>query len=546
MNGPREHLRATVAAHRGRILAATLLSVVQALLLLPVPLLLGYAFDTAIPDERKGLIVAIAAATSVAVVASGIAGVASMRLQIGTATRIGYDLRSALYRRLFAAPREMFDQQLVGGMHDRVVNDSLRSVEMYGAALNKLVPDIIITVGVGVILFVLDWKLALVTLGFVPVLLVVSRFMIARQHPATRRYHRVFREFSTRVMLVLRSQDLIRITGSEGREIAAADAELDELTRAHTRFEFIAAAHRATQQSIIGVTGAALLVAGGYAVIGGSMSLGELLAFYAAFAMLRGPAGRSAGAYAELIGGWHAYGRVVEFLDDPVERPYRGTERVDLQRALHCHNVSFGYDPARPIVDDLSFTVEVGKVTALVGPNGSGKSTVVSLLLGFYRPDGGGFTVDDAAYDDIDVNHLRSQLGVVPQEPFMLPGTIRENITYGSEPDAPHLERAMMLSGAAQVVSHLPGGLDTVVGEDGQLLSGGQRQRLAIARALIGDPRVLVLDEPTNHLDERAIGDLLDRLRELRSDMAVLLISHQRAVTDLADHVVELRATSAD
>ena len=357
-----------------------------------------------------------------------------------------------------------------------------------------------------------------------------------------RRYHSLVRDFSARVMLVLRSQDLIRIAGSEGRELAAAEDELDELRDAHHRFEFLAAANNASQQTIVGLAGAALLVAGGYAVIDSSMSLGELLAFYAAFAMLRGPAGRTAGAYGELIGGWQAYSRVVDFLDDPHELPYRGTTKVDLRGELIASGVSFGYDPARPVVEEVTLSVAPGRVTALVGPNGSGKSTVVNLLLGFYRPDRGSVSVDGVAFDDLDLHHFRAQLGVVRQEPFLLPGTIRENVTYGAQADEAALERALRISGADAVVASLPQGLQTVVGEDGHLLSGGQRQRIAVARALLGDPRILILDEPTNHLDERAIADLLVRLDELRSSMAVLLFSHQRAVSALADDVVELTA----
>ncbi len=542
MTSTREHVLSTAREHRWRILLASSLSIAHGLLLLPVPLLLGYAFDTALPDERKGLLVAIAAATAVVVAVSGVTQVVSMHLQIGVATRIGFDLRRRLYRRLFDAPRELFDQSLVSTVHDRVVNDSLRSIEMYGAALNKIVPDVIVTVGVAVILVVLDWKLAVVTLAFLPVLLVVSRFMIRRQHPAVRAYHSAFRDLSARVMLVLRSQDLIRISGSEGRELETAETELEHLKKVQRRFELIAAAHHASQQTVIGLAGAALLVAGGYAVIDTQMEIGELLAFYAAFALLRGPAGRAAGAYGEVIGGWQAYGRVVEFLEDPLELPYTGDRKVDAAQELVASDVSFGYDPDHLILEGLTLRLRPGRVAALVGPNGSGKSTFVDLLLGFYRPSEGSVSVDGIPFDDVDLHHLRSQFGVVRQEPFLLPGTILENVTYGANDDPAALDRALALSGADAVIASLPKGLQTVVGEDGHLLSGGQRQRIAIARALMGDPRILILDEPTNHLDERAIADLLERLEDIRSSMAVLLISHQRAMIDLADDVVELES----
>ena len=245
-------------------------------------------------------------------------------------------------------------------------------------------------------------------------------------------------------------------------------------------------------------------------------------------------------AYGELVGGWQAYTRVVDFLHDPQDLPYRGTRQVELDGHLSLRDVTFGYDSDHPVVEHLDLGLTPGEVTALVGPNGSGKSTAVNLLLGFYRPDHGVVRAACVDYDEIDLHHLRAQMGVVRQEPFLLPGTVRENITYGSDPDATELANALRRSGADAVIDALPRGMDTVVGDDGHLLSGGQRQRIAIARALLGHPRVLVLDEPTNHLDERAITDLLERLSELRSSMSILMISHQRSVTALADHVVRL------
>ncbi|MEM9463904.1 MAG: ABC transporter ATP-binding protein [Actinomycetota bacterium] len=536
-----EHLLRLIRPFRRRIALATLLAVVQSALLLPAPILLGYAFENSIPNEDLGELVLVAAVLSATILASGLVATAAMSVQISTATAIGRDLRISLQERLFQAPRSFFDRREVGGIHDTVVTNSLRTIVMFGAALNKLVPDAVIAVGVSIILLVIDARLAVVTLVFLPTIILASRFMIRRLVPAANVYYAEYRDHSTWVMRAIRSQDLIRSTASEDRELRAAEAQVGRLTTTFTRFQVISAITKAVQQSIIGLAGALLLLTGGYWVIEGNMSLGELLAFYAAFAMLRGPAGQTAGAFSEVTAGWQALKQITEFVDHPEVAPYQGRDRISLdQHGLAFESVSFGYDE-RPVLETLSFTVPNGAITVLAGPNGSGKTTVVNLLLGFYRPDAGRVLAGDVAFDELDLRHLRRQIGLVPQEPFLLAASVLDNITYGDDHDPARLDRALELSGADAVIAHLPDGLETMMGEDGGLLSGGQRQRIAIARALYREPSMVILDEPTNHLDEAAVGDLLGRIREVGDELAVLLISHHQAVVELADHVVRLR-----
>jgi ABC-type bacteriocin/lantibiotic exporter with double-glycine peptidase domain len=178
-------------------------------------------------------------------------------------------------------------------------------------------------------------------------------------------------------------------------------------------------------------------------------------------------------------------------------------------------------------VNRVSLELHPG-ITALVGPNGSGKSTIVNLILGFYRPDGGSIVADGVPYTELDLRELRRAIGVVTQDALLVPGTIRDNLTYGI-PDAPFeaVMEASRLAGVDGFVSRLEKGYDTPVGEDGNLLSGGQRQRLALARALIGKPRVLILDEPMNHLDERDSAEFLRRFTGAPDRPAILLISHR-------------------
>ena len=194
------------------------------------------------------------------------------------------------------------------------------------------------------------------------------------------------------------------------------------------------------------------------------------------------------------------------------------------------------------MIREVSFEITPGRVTALVGPNGSGKSTLVNLILGFYRPEIGSLAIGSTPYSDLDISHLRRSMGVVPQQPFLLEGTVAENVAYGRD-DASEVDvkRALDLVDAG-FVDQLPDGMDTDIGAEGVFLSGGQRQRIAIARALVHQPPLLVLDEPTNHLDRRSVAAVMQSIAALEPCPAVLLVSHQTDVISDADEVIELDA----
>jgi ABC-type bacteriocin/lantibiotic exporter with double-glycine peptidase domain len=195
------------------------------------------------------------------------------------------------------------------------------------------------------------------------------------------------------------------------------------------------------------------------------------------------------------------------------------------------------------VLRDVTLTINPGSTVALVGPNGSGKSTIGNLILGFYRPQTGELCADDQPFTELDMVHLRRQIGVVTQDPILFPGTIWENITYG----APNVSSSQVIQAAKLATAHesidqLPKGYQTFVGEDGILLSGGQRQRIALARALLREPALLILDEPTNHLDEAGVRQLMGSLDQLGNAPTILMISHDVAIVDQAEYIYVLQA----
>jgi ABC-type bacteriocin/lantibiotic exporter with double-glycine peptidase domain len=236
-----------------------------------------------------------------------------------------------------------------------------------------------------------------------------------------------------------------------------------------------------------------------------------------------------------------SYGRIEELLDASDTPPYSGTQRIVPTGQLELRHVSFSYDDT-VVLSDVSLTIAAGEHLALLGPNGSGKSTLAKLVLGLYRPREGQLLLDGFLYDDVELEDLHQASGVVLQDPVVLPGSIWDAITYG-RPDLTEVEVhwAAGLVDLHAFVMTLDDGYQTAVGDEGARLSGGQRQRLALARALVGRPRLLVLDEPTNHLDDDAVRLLLRVLGSLEPAPTILSITHDVAFAAAADRVLHLR-----
>jgi ABC-type bacteriocin/lantibiotic exporter with double-glycine peptidase domain len=295
------------------------------------------------------------------------------------------------------------------------------------------------------------------------------------------------------------------------------------------------------QQSLVAIAGSAVLIVGGVLTIQGSMTLGDLIAFYAAFALLRGPLSILADRTPLVIEGVRSLDRLYGLINGVEERPYTGTEPVVLTGNVVLSGVSFGYD-RKPVLEDVSLELAPGRVVGLVGPNGSGKSTIVNLIVGFYRPDEGGLSAEGVPYDKLDLTEVRRQMGIVPQQPLLRSGSILENILYGREGiSRAEVDTALRLAEAEAFVEDLPDGVDTAIGDDGIFLSGGQRQRVAIARALVHRPPVLILDEPTNHLDRWTVSAVVENIRGMDHRPAVLLVSHRTEVLAEVDVTVDIK-----
>jgi ABC-type bacteriocin/lantibiotic exporter with double-glycine peptidase domain len=302
------------------------------------------------------------------------------------------------------------------------------------------------------------------------------------------------------------------------------------------------AALAAVQAAVGAVAGAVVLIVGGVAVARGSMKIGDLLAFYAVMAILIRQLQVIASGFSTATIGAECLRRLEGLLATPLDDPYpSGRRALDFSGAIALEHVTFSYG-STPVIQDLAIAIAPSEIVAIMGPNGAGKSTLVSLIVGLYRPQTGRVLADGVPFDELAIGTFRRQIGVVLQDPVLLPATIRENIAYG-RPDATddEVRAAAVTATAATFIDRLPAGYETRVGDEGIGLSGGQRQRIAVARALLGEPALLLLDEPTTYLDEAGAAALMANLERLPRSPTVVIVTHDPHAAAHADRTIELR-----
>lgn len=518
-----------------------LLSFAQAAVVAPTGYLVGYAFNTLIPEARIGaLFVTAGALLLLYLLGAGLA--LWTRFVVLDVVKDGVTtLRTDLLARIYSLPRAYFDRADLGRLHSIVVQDSER-VDIFAAQLfGVLLPAVTVSLALAVVLAALNLLLFGAVLAVVPVLVALGLRLGRQVRFRTRLWQRAFDVFDSRTQLALRGITLTKVRAAEAAELDHRRAEHGLLGQTGTDMIRLHASYTGVQNAVSATAGVVVLAIGGRAVALGEMSIGSLLAFYTILALLLRQVTVIAPILPQIHSGYESLVRVDEVLALEDAEPYRGRTRIDFRGGVELQGVSFGY-AEEPVLHELDLRIEPGEHIAIVGPNGAGKSTVANLVLGLYRPDEGRVLADGTAYDALDIKRLRRSFGVVLDDPIIVPGTVLENIRYGL-PNATvdDVKRAASWATADDFIENLPDGYETEVGSEGVLLSAGQRQRIAIARALCGSPALLVLDEPTAHLDDAAIRRLFANLQAFPGAPTVIVISHDPEVARYVDVVHRLR-----
>ena len=454
---------------------------------------------------------------------------------------VEFDLRDRVFAHLQRLSFGYFDRMPVGQLMSRATSD-LQTIRFFlGYGLIFLFMHAFTLVFVTVVLLFINVPLTLLALLMGPALFLVAARSSRRSHPVL---VDVQQKVADVTQIAEESIAGIRVVKAFGQEGAQGDRFSVRAQDAFTR-SMDAARLQSFYQSLMGFLPtlgvAVVILAGGVMTINGVLTLGEFVQFYLYLAILTFPF-RSIGM---LIGSAQravASGqRVFEILDTepqlaeptpPVPLPAGGGH-------VRMTGITFGYDPAVPVLHDLDLDIPAGRTVAIIGPTGSGKSTITQLIPRFYDPQAGTVTVDGVDVRDVAVDDIRGAVGMVTQDPFLFSDTVRANIAFG-RPEASDEEvaRAARMAQADTFIRALPEGYDTVVGERGFTLSGGQRQRIAIARAILVDPRILVLDEATASVDASTEREISRALATVMAGRTTIIIAHRLSTIALAEEIV--------
>jgi ATP-binding cassette subfamily B protein len=484
-----------------------------------------------------------------AVVALGLARalmMAGRRLIAGRqALAVELDMRTGVYAKLVRLSFGFYDRHQTGQLMSRATVD-LQGVRFFlGYGLIFFFQNIFTVLGVAIVVFAISWPLALIVVAIAPPLIAVAYRYSHVSHPLLRDVQQKLADVATVTEENIVGVHVVKSFAQEETE----QAKFERRSQAVFEQSVLANRQRALYIPVLAflplLAQAAILLVGGRMVSHGSLTLGDFVAFNLYLAMLIGPL-RQLGVWIGQAQRATASGeRIFQVIDEPedIADAPDARELPPGPGAVRFEHVTFGYDPARPVLHDVDLALEPGKVVALIGHTGAGKTTLASLIPRFYDAQQGRVLVDGADVRDLSLTSLRREIGVIAQDPFLFSATVRENLAFGrSDATDEDVERAARLAQAHEFVEALPNGYDTVIGERGITLSGGQRQRIAIARALVVDPRVLILDDATASVDATTEARIRRGLQEAMRGRTTIIVAHRLSTIALADEIVVLDA----
>lgn len=535
--------RELIWAHRHRLALGLGLMLISRVAGLVLPATSKYLVDDVIGKNHTALLPWLAVAAGVATLVQAVTSFANSQVLGVAAQRAITDMRKSVEQHILRLPIRYFDSTQSGILVSRIMTDAEGIRNLVGTGLAQLTGSIVTAIFALGVLFYLNWRLTLITLVVLSVFGGCLAYAFTRLRPLFRERGQINAEVTGRLSESLGGIRIVKSYTAERREAIVFAKGAHRLFRSVAGAVTGVSSVSALSTVVTGVIAVIMITYGGHSILSGKMTLGDFVMYIFFTGMLASPVIQLSSIGTQISEAFAGLDRIREIkrLATEDEEDAHRQPLPDVSGDIRFENVWFEYNEGVPVLKDISFQAPAGSTTALVGSSGSGKSTLVSLVMAFNRPKEGAIYVDGQNLADIRLHDYRSHLGVVLQDNFLFDGTIADNIRF-ARPNA-SLEEVREVSRIAycdEFIEEFENGYDTIIGERGVRLSGGQRQRLAIARAILADPAILILDEATSSLDSESEQKIQESLNHLRAGRTTFVIAHRLSTIINSDQILVL------
>ncbi|WP_313891951.1 ABC transporter ATP-binding protein [Psychrobacillus sp.] len=516
-------------------------AIIVALLELAFPVAVQWFIDVLLPTKDWDMIVKISTLLLLVYVLSTFLNYIVNYLGHKLGINIETDMRQQLFNHVQKQSFRFFDNTKTGHVMSRITNDLFDIGELAHHGPEDLFIAIMTLIGAFILMFNINPELAIIAIVIVPVLVIVATYGNIMMNKAWKNMYGKIADVNARVEDSVSGVRVVQSFTNENFEITRFKEDNGQFRLAKLKaYKVMAGTHSSIYMMTRLVT-LVVLVVGAYFSLEGKLSHGELVSFVLFVNVLIKPVDKITALlelYPKGMAGFRRFLDLMEQEPEIIDNPNAMTVN-HLNGDIAFNDVSFRYDQHKSVLKDINLTVKAGETVAFVGPSGAGKTTICSLIPRFYEVSDGAISIDGLNIQDITMNSLRAQIGIVQQDVFLFTGTIRENIAYGKmDASEEEIREAAKKAHLEDMIASLPEGYDTQIGERGLKLSGGQKQRLAIARMFLKNPPILILDEATSALDTETEKIIQKSLMELAENRTTLIIAHRLATIRDADRVL--------